>query len=398
MKTQSERAEIRKALTIGAVCIATYLANYYLRNMLGVLTPQMLAGGKFTVGHIGILSSVYMFFYAAGQLINGILGDVFSPKKMTVFGIFSAGMVTVLFPFLGGKIPQILCFAVLGFCLSMVRGPVMKIISENTRPDLARNICVFFSVASVAGPLIAALFAMMGNWRMSFIAAGCVAVPVALAAYAVFTSLEKRKLVAYQSSKGQGLSSVLAIFKIERFAFYMVIACITEINATSISFWIPTFLTENLHFDDKTANLIFTVISTLRAVMPFFSLMIYRAAGCRDIPVMRTSFLTATALFALLLVAPNRWFSLVFLSLALMAVTCSSALLWSIYIPGLGKTGKVSGVNGILDCTGYVAAAVSNMVFAGVMSRVGWNTVFILWASLGAMGVITTLFVRQKSS
>jgi sugar phosphate permease len=99
-----------------------------------------------------------------------------------------------------------------------------------------------------------------------------------------------------------------------------------------------------------------------------------------------------------MLFAPNRYVSILFLLLALMSMSCTSALLWSIYIPSLGKTGKVSSVNGILDCTGYVAAALANLLFANVMANVGWNTVFVLWASLGVIGITSTLFVRNKKS
>lgn len=397
MKNQSDRSETKKAVIIGVICIATYLANYYLRNMLGVLTPQMLDGGTFTVEHVGVLSSTYMMFYAAGQLINGVLGDIISPKRMVVSGLLVAAAATILFPFLGGTVVQIFCYAILGFGLSMMRGPAMKIISENTKPDHARIICVFFSAAGFAGPLIASLFAMMGRWKLSMITAGCVAVLVVFAAYAFFTGMEKKNLISYKTAKGQGIGSVLSVFKIERFGFFMVIACIIEISTTSISFWIPTFLTSKLDFDDSTANLFFTAVSALRSIMPFVSLAIYRATKGRDILMMRVSFLLAALLFAGLLIAPNRWVSILLLCLALMAITCVSAVLWSVYIPGLGKTGKVSSVNGILDCTGYIAASVSNLLFAGVMSRVGWNIVFILWASIGVLGLIATLFVRADA-
>ncbi len=395
MKSEARKAEAKKAIIIGVVCIVTYLVNYYLRHVLSVLTPQMLATKKFTATHIGTLSSTYMLFYAAGQLINGVLGDIFSPKRMAGAGILIAGVATILFPFLDGAAVQILCFAVLGFGLSMVRGPIMKIISENTRPDHARSICVFFSVAGFAGPLIASLFAMLGRWRLSFLLAGGVAVFAAVAAYLIFTGMEHKKLVAYKTSKGQGIGSVLSVFKIEKFGFYMVIACLVEISSISISFWIPTFLTD-LQFSDRAANLIFSAVSVLRAMMPFVALMIFRATKGKEVLIMRVSFVTATVLFAGLLIAPNRWVSLVTLCLALMAMSCVSALLWSIYIPGLGKTGKVSSVNGILDCTGYVAASAANLLFAGVMSHVGWNVVYIIWASIGAVGIIATFFARQK--
>jgi hypothetical protein len=32
------------------------------------------------------------------------------------------------------------------------------------------------------------------------------------------------------------------------------------------------------------------------------------------------------------------------------------------------------------------------------MANVGWNTVFVLWASLGVIGIAATLFVRNKKS
>ena len=389
------KAESKKALTIGIVCIATYLANYYLRNILSVLTPQLLETGKFTVEHIGVLSSTYMIFYAAGQLINGFLGDLFSPKRMVVLGIWIAGLSFIMFPFIDSAIIQILSFAVFGFGLSMVRGPLMKIISENSTPYHARNICVFFSFASFAGPLVATLFAMQGNWRFVFIAASIVAMTCALATYVVLSVLEKKKQISYQTSKGQGLSSILSVFKIEKFPFYMIVACLVEISVASISFWIPTFLIDNLYFSKNFANILFTVISLIRSCMPFVALAIFRAINKRDIAMMRATFSIAAVMFASMLLTSNRWLSLIVLILALMAMSCCSALLWSIYIPGLGKTGKVSSVNGVLDCTGYIAAAVTNMLFASVMSSIGWNAVFVLWSLIGVIGVIATLFVKE---
>ena len=91
---------------------------------------------------------------------------------------------------------HILCFAILGFGLSMVRGPLMKIISENTKPNHARTICVFFSFASFAGPLIASLFAMLNDWCWAFVASGIVAIIVAVFAYFILTSMEHKNLLS----------------------------------------------------------------------------------------------------------------------------------------------------------------------------------------------------------
>jgi OPA family glycerol-3-phosphate transporter-like MFS transporter len=391
-----EMKENKKALSVGAVCISTYLVNYYLRNILSVMTPQMLETGLFDKDYVGLLSSTYMLLYALGQLINGFLGDRMSPKKMVLIGILSAGVACSVFPLMPVQPLQMLCFAVFGFALSMVRGPLMKIIAENTKPNHARTICVFFSFASFAGPLIASVFAMLNNWTWAFAAAGATALVVAVIMYTVLTAMEKKGLLTYKTTKGQGLRSLLDVFKIEKFVFYMVIACLVEIGAASISFWIPTYLTENLGFDNNTANLIFSGISTARSLMPFAALIIFRSINEKDVPMMRTAFAASAIMFCGMLFTDNVVLSLVLLVAALLAMSCSSALLWSIYIPGLGKTGKVSSVNGVLDCTGYAAAAAANILFAKVMTAYGWNAVFMLWASIGIIGVIATFFAGKK--
>ncbi|MBQ8416842.1 MAG: MFS transporter, partial [Clostridia bacterium] len=385
-----------KAILIGTVCILIYVINYYLRNMLSVFSPALLAHGGFTEEHLGLLSSTYMLFYAGGQLINGFLGDMISPPKMIFAGLAIAGVATALFPFLPYQWLQVICFAFLGFGLSMVRGPLMKTISENTEPRHARVICVFFSFASFAGPLIASLFAMFFNEKAAFILAGALAVIVVSVGTLVLVLLKKQQHIIYRPVETKSVSSLLSVFKIEKFSFYLIIACLVEIGAASISFWIPTYLTSYLQFDPNTANMIFSVISVCRAIMPFVALFIFNAIGERDILMMRISFSVVAILFFCMFFVKDAWANIALMILALMSMSCSSALLWSIYIPGLGKTGRTSSVNGVLDCSGYVAAALANLLFANLTGSVGWQTILLLWSGLGVLGVLATLLVRGK--
>ena len=387
----------KKAATVGVTAILVYVANYYLRHILSVLTPTLLKTGLFTVETIATLSSTYMLFYAAGQIVNGFLGDIFSPKRIATIGLFASGCAMILFPFIPSGPMQVVCFAFFGFGLSMMRGPLMKIISENTKPNQARLICVFFSFASFVGPLIASLFAMINGWKTVFLLAGALAILFAVSAYIVISVMEKRGLVSYMKTEVKGISSILAVFKLENIVFYIVVACLVEISAASISQWITTFLTSALGFDEKTANFLYTGISVSRSFMPFLALAIFRAIKERDLPLLRGAFSFSALSFALLLLSPNKWVSILLLALALMAMSCASALLWSIYIPGLGKTGRVSSVNGVIDCLGYIAAAGANLLFAGVMGNVGWETVYILWASIGLIGLLSTFVLRGRT-
>lgn len=397
MEQNKKISSAKIAFLIGIVCIGTYVVNYYLRNMLSVTTPELLESSRYTADGVALLSSVYMIFYAGGQLVNGFLGDMLSPKLMILGGIGLGGASMIVFPFLPFQALRVICFALLGFGLSMVRGPLMKIISENTEAKHARLICVFFSFASFAGPLIASLFVMAFSAKYAFIASGCVAVAMVLFAVLVLSVMQKKDLVAFHPIKPRGLSSITDVFKIEGFAFYMVIACLVEISAASVSFWIPTYLSGHLGFDKTTANLVFSTISICRACMPFISLMIFNATGERPLPIMRVGFSLSAGFFLVMQFVSHPVANVVLMVLALMSMSGVSAMLWSIYIPGLGKTGRASSANGVLDCTGYVAAALANLLFGSLMTRVGWSVVLLVWASVGIIGLVTTMFVRKNN-
>jgi len=382
----------KKALIIGVLCIATYLINYYLRNMLSVFSPQLYETGSFTVEQVGLLSSTYMVLYAIGQLVNGFLVDFLSPKKIITIGISVAGLSYVIFPFVKLQILQLICFAILGFGLSMFRGPLMKIISENTKANHARVICVFFSFASCAGPLIASMLALLNNWMISFVIAGVIALLCAVVVFIVFTRMESKGTLTYAITKSDGIRSILAVFKIERVTFFLIITCVIEIVSTSVIFWIPTYLTSVLNFDNTTANLIYSASSVLRALMSFVTLFVFKLLHERDIPMLRACFAISTLMFGFMIFAGNKWLNLAFLFVALLAISMASTLLWSIYIPSLGKTGRVSSINGVIDGVGYVAAAVSTTLFATAMENVGWSLVIVMWVIVAAVGVAATFY------
>ena len=130
--------------------------------------------------------------------------------------------------------------------------------------------------------------------------------------------------------------------------------------------------------------------------MPFLSLFIFNKTGERAISIMRVGFTLATVFFLMMRFVSLPALNVAFLSLALMSMSMTSAMLWSIYIPGLGKTGRASSANGVLDCTGYIAAALANLLIASVMSHIGWGTVLLVWGSVGLLGFISTFFAKKE--
>lgn len=385
------------AAGIAAVCVFTYFVSYYIRNLLSVSTPEMLTYG-FNKEFIGTLSSTYMFVYAVGQLVNGALGDVVRPKFMALIGLCSAGGVSIAFAFVTAPFLQILLFAFLGFSLSMLRGPLVKTMCENMKSEYAHVACVFLSVITSAGPLAASLFSIAFDWKGTFAVAGATGVFFAAVAFVILTAFEKKEIISYKKlgrSKKEK-RSVFALFKLHDFFYYMLVGMICEIAGTTITFWLPTYLTERLSFDESTAGILFSSITLINSLAPFAALMILKLFGGRDKRMSGTVFAISAVSFLGVFFIEARWINILLILLALASVRLSSTLLWSVYIPDQAESGLVSTLNGFLDFSGYVAATLANLLFSFTVAFVGWGGIVLMWCALALLGILAALLASGK--
>lgn len=383
MNETAKSAERFKAFKIGALCITSYLASYVMRNILSVSTPQMLEGGGFTKSRLGLISSVYFFVYALGQLVNGAIGDRVRARSMVGTGLVLSALAAFIFPYSSHAAAQTACFALNGFGLSMLRGPLMRVISENTLPKYARNCCVGFSVASFLGPLAAGVLAAALSWRAVFMTVSAVTFAMGAASFLILTYFENHGIIikrtAHEERQRIGLT---AIFSLKGFLLYMFVGALTEIVGSSVSFWIPSYISEYLRFSPSESSMIYSVISVLKAFSPFLCMFIFTKLGENEMLLMKIMFFVSAAAFAAMNFSANMWFCLAVLLVALTAAGCASTVLWSIYIPSLRDSGCVSSANGFLDFSGYIAASAANMFFADTAQTMGWKTLVVIWAAL----------------
>lgn len=397
----NERMAGKNAFKIGFVCIFTYVISYYVRNILGVLTPSMLKSGVYTEEYLALLASVYMIVYASGQLVNGIIGDYVKPKYMVALGLSISAAGLFLFSFVNAAMIGILSFGIIGFGLSMLRGPLVKVISENTLPKYARICCVFLSFASFAGPLLAGFASMVLQWHGVFVLSGALCLAMAAGSFVVLTIFEKRGLIIplakQKREKTAQSGGIFALFKLPNFVMYMVVGMVVEVAAASISFWMPTYFNQHLALSEAASGMMFSAISLVRSICPFLCLVLFRLLGERDVLITRCAFFVAAGLFLAMFFVESVWLNILLFTIALMCSSISSATLWSIYIPSLSATGKVSSANGVLDCTGYIAASIVNVAIVPVMTGLGWSGVILFWGGVMLVGALVTLFAKKRA-
>lgn len=390
--------EAKKAIKIGTMCFFSYLSVYIAKNILSAVTPQMIEGGSFKNEHLGTMSSIYFTTYALGQLINGRVGDKIKGKYMISFGLFFAGICCFLFALMSESL--IGCFIVygmMGIFLSMIFGPMSKIVAENTEPIYATRCTLGYTFASFLGTPMAGVLASLFLWRDVFNIGSVALIIMGVICFAVFTLYEKKGIVEY--NKYKKANEKVFDFKVlieNRIIKFTMISILTGIVRTTVVFWMPTYISQHLGFSPKNAALIFTVATFVISATAFVAIFLYERLNRNMDLTILIGFSSSAICFILVFLLKQPLLNIIFLILAIMSSNTASAMLWSRYCPSLRDTGMVSTATGFLDFISYMAAAVSTTLFANAVADIGWGNLILIWFGLMIIGVIISL-PRKKN-
>lgn len=385
--------KVRNAIIIGGMCALAYLAVYFARNILSAVSPQIIELGVLSTVNVGRLSSVYFVTYAAGQLINGIIGDRIKTKYMISVGLAMAGVCNLLFATWANR-PHaaFVAYGMTGFFLAMIYGPMTKLVAENTDPIYATRCSLGYTFSSFFGSPLAGLFAVGFHWKTVFFISSIALVCMAAICFSVFHTLERRGIIQYgryTPPKSEG-GSLRVLFR-HHIVKFTLISVITGVVRTTVVFWLPTYLSQHLGFSSERAALLFTVATLIISSSAFIAVFVYeRLHNNLDLTIL-LAFISAAVCFLLVYLLPQPTVNIVFMIGGILSSNCAASMLWSRYCPSLRDTGMVSGATGFLDCVSYIAAAVSSTLFANAASTIGWQGLILVWLALMVGGILTAL-------
>ena len=393
----------RRAIFLGTLCSVSYLAVYIARNMIGAVTPKMIEDG-IPFDYIGRVSAVYLVAYAMGQLINGTIGDWIKAKYMVAFGLMSAGIANYVFSGIAGRTDFALAvYAWTGFSLSMIYGPITKIVAESTELKYATRCSLGYTFASFFGTPAAGLLATFLSWRATFRVSSVVLITMAVVSFTFFTLFERRGIVKYrehtkEEEKPKKDYRSLLNRHIVKFAF---IAMITGIIRTSLVQVLSAYFCEHLNYSAEKATATLSAASFTISFTTFIAVFVYERLG-RNMHLSPLIFFSFAALcFGTLYFVPNEYpvFSIVIMVMAIMSSGASATMLYSVYCPSLRDTGLVSGITGFLDSLSYLAAALASLAIPKIVASVGWRSTLLIAFGLMVFGVSICLphfFVKKK--
>ena len=174
-----------------------YFLVYFHRLSLSVVADDLVQDFATSAGVLGLLASIYFYCYAIMQLPAGLLSDSVGPRKTVSLFLLIAAAGSILF----GLAPAIeiafLGRILVGFGVSMVFIPTMKILSQWFRQDEFASMAGLFNAVGglgvLAGTGVLGVMATAMGWRFSFELIGLGTIIVAVLAWLVVRDTPRAK-------------------------------------------------------------------------------------------------------------------------------------------------------------------------------------------------------------
>lgn len=224
--------------------IAVLFANKDFQNDIGVSDPALM----------GLLMTVFVFFYGASMMVFSILGDVLGPRK-TLSAI--AGILGAVMGFMGtaGSYgPLLLGRAVIGLVEGPQFGTATAAVSRAFPPRERGFANACWTIGSPLGsaigfPLVIFLVAQYG-WRASFYALAALNVLAVLPVVALFLRDGPSYAAQIPGEKKISFAEGFAIFgRDPKFWLLVVYNSGVLTFLWGLNAWLPSYLQEGRHFD-----------------------------------------------------------------------------------------------------------------------------------------------------
>lgn len=381
-----------------------YLLIYLGRYNYSTLISYLVDGQILTKSESGLITSVFFFVYAIGQLIFGMIGDKRSPYKMILLGTSVAALANFVMFFCRTYIPMLMAYTVNALAQSMVFAPLMSIFSTNIMEQHRSKGLNYFTIAApmslIIVNLLIILFDALSNYYLIYLFSGTTLLAVSV--YWYFLSQKAAANLVAEVREEQPEENIeqvnpLKILWISGMVFFSVSIICRGMIDNGTSTWVPTMLMETYNTTPA--------FSQFRTMFLSVGSILGSYAGIFVLKKLKCEVKTSIFFFACIMLPLG---ALLFMEK--FSITVSVILLFMVYlfktaffqmtnirVPArFGNIGKASLFSGILNFIAAIGFTLSGYVFGFIAENYGWTANIIAWLSLSALAIIFSLITLPK--
>jgi OPA family glycerol-3-phosphate transporter-like MFS transporter len=400
---------------ISVLCWFAYVSAYFGRVNLSIALPYLHDRYGYSNASLGTIASGFFAAYAAGQLINGFLGDHFNPRIFVSLGLSLAGLSNILFGFSRNFAFLFLFWTLNGYVQSMLWGPLGRVVSDSTPSPHLSRVMLFFSSSTIFGYLFS--YTLVGRitlilgWKMAFFIPGVI---LLLAAGLWFLSYrpsppaplqgrhgadEKNAAGGEAGRTGKAASprGVFGFF-IRTRLWIAALVCVMEGSLKEgLTLWGPTFFSGFQKLPLDKALFLMSLVPLMNCLGLVAGGIVYRRFRYQEKNTL-VFFMTAALVMAFLLRVASD-VNLILMDAAffgLLALILAANNILTAFVPlGFKKERRISTVAGGLDCAVYIGAALSGPLTGLLADSSGWTGIMNGWTGACAAAVLCALLFRK---
>jgi len=380
----------KKVRKLALLFTITYMVSYITRINFGAIISEIEANTQISRTILSTAITGSFITYGIGQIVSGICGDLFSPKKLVRLGLTISVIMNLLMPICSNSYLMLIVWCINGFAQAFMLPPIIKLMVAAFSEEYYKKMAVKISWASSYGTIIiyfiAPVLITLLGWRSVFLFSALCGIIMIIIWNKYCIDINEIPENA-KVKKTSTLAATKALFSPVIIAI-MICIILQGMLRDGVSTWMPSYIADTYNLN--------TVVSILTGiVLPLFSVLctqiasvLYRKRLKSPVLCSAVMFLTGTiATICLYYSSGNS---------VLLSVTCSSlltgamhgvsAMLTSMVPPFFKKYGNISTVAGILNACAYVGSGISTFGIAILSENIGWQFTLGIWCLIAVLG------------
>lgn len=298
--TDPVASRARSAALLVAFMWIAYFLNYADRQAVTAMSSVEPGSMRADLGmndkQFGLLTAVFLWVYAFGCPLAGMLGDRFSKRLLVVLSLVVWSAVTIASGFAATAGAMIGLRAAMSLSEALFMPTAIALTANAHRPERRSLAISALTTAQTAGIIAGSWFggkmADLGEWRTAFFILGAIGVAYAIPYFWFLRGVDENPSKDHETSGKSAAFS--ALFRVPTFLLLCVVFPVFVFGLWLLYGWLPTFLREKFALNQESAALNATVFLQITAAIGlltggFFADRLYRRTRASRMWVMTAS-------------------------------------------------------------------------------------------------------------
>lgn len=383
----------KKARGLAFLFTVTYIVSYITRINLGAIISEIEATTQISRSLLSTAVTGSFISYGVGQIISGICGDLFSPKKLVQTGLIISVIMNLLIPLCASPYLMLIVWCINGFAQAFMWPPIVRLMVAVFSKEHYKKMAVRISWASSYGTIIiyfiAPILIMLLNWKAVFLFSACCGIIMSIFWNKYCIDIKDIPQEKAKTKKTCQKSATKALLSPVVMAI-MTATILQGMLRDGVATWMPTYIADTYHLGSAVSIL-------TGVVLPLFSILCTQTASVLYRKKIKSPVFCSTIMFLIGTISTvglnygsgnNVILSVVCCSLLTGAMHGVSLMLTAMVPPFFKKYGNVSTVTGILNACAYVGSGISTFGIAIISENVGWQFTLFIWCVIAIVGTL----------